>query len=128
MYSAPEEYKPMPSQPSISSWMTMDNPQGGEDDCFDAIGTYAEVEERNENRSLERGNDGVSGDDSVLDPLMGMASCLPSTTNFPLSSQADNREPNPMDADENDVGPRVEHKSGPAVSRQERRRISRSKM
>ena len=62
----------MPPQPSISNWMTMDNPQGG--DLFaDTLGSPA-----------------CGGGDSsqTLEPSF---SCLP----------------NPMDPDENDVGPRL---------------------
>lgn len=102
----------MPSQPSISSWMTMNNPQGGEDDCLDALGTYAEVEERNVNGNRIQGNESCVGNEGLLDPLMGKATCSPPPTHFPLSSQADNCEPDRMDTDENDVGPRVDHESG----------------
>ena len=131
----------MPPQPGISSWMTMDNPQGGYDDCLDAIGTYAEV-----------GNGDGSGDDgSVNDGSCSDAhplSCAPSHTNtacpsYHLSSpppHSDAREaldelhqpemcmPNPMDPDENDVGPGEEllHPTSRQEQRRQQRRTNKS--
>lgn len=103
----------------------MENPQGGDSDCFDALGTYTEV-------GKEVVDECAGHDHSVtFDPL----SCTDTANHSdPASSYQSNSPPqnellgdglgclpNPMDPDENDVGEGGEGDFGSASCRQARR-------
>ena len=123
----------MPSPPSISNWMTLGNPQAGDDDgCGDAIGIDVAAGVRG-TRASNNGNDNGIDCELTTNPLL-FDEKKPSVSFRSYTSTSHLNDalledhlgdclPNPMDADENDVG-ECYVESRP-LSRQESRRRGR---
>ena len=123
----------MPSPPSISNWMTLGNPQAGDDDgCSDAIGVDVAAGgggARALNDAIDTGIDCELTTNPLLfdvkKPSVSFRSYNSTShqTDTLLEDPLGDCLPNPMDADENDVG-EFYCESRP-LSRQEGRRRGR---